>query len=250
MPLLSLDRQGSGPTLVWLHGFTQSRYSAHQFRSILAGTHELLTLDLPGHGSAASLSASLDETADFIAEILPDEPVALGGYSLGGRVALHVALRHPFSVSRLVLVGASRGIEDVNERLARKDRDETLARHIEDVGTDTFLDEWLAQPMFSSLPNDDIERAARSSDAKGLAASLRASGTGTQTWLGPALEMLQVPVVAVAGREDLKFSLEAEAIAATVQRGSFQLIDNAGHAAHVEQPRPTAQVVTTFLLNE
>jgi 2-succinyl-6-hydroxy-2,4-cyclohexadiene-1-carboxylate synthase len=62
--------------------------------------------------------------------------------------------------------------------------------------------------------------------------------------------MLQVPVVAVAGREDLKFSLEAEAIAATVQRGSFQLIDNAGHAAHVEQPRPTAQVITTFLLNE
>jgi pimeloyl-ACP methyl ester carboxylesterase len=56
--------------------------------------------------------------------------------------------------------------------------------------------------------------------------------------------------MAVAGREDLKFSLEAEAIAATVHRGSFQLIDNAGHAAHVEQPRPTARVVTTFLLNE
>ena len=59
------------------------------------------TLDLPGHGSADAIRANLDETADLIANVLPDEPVALGGYSLGGRVALHVAHRHRTRVERV-----------------------------------------------------------------------------------------------------------------------------------------------------
>ncbi len=54
MSLLGVQRRGSGPLLVWLHGFTQTKESAHQFRSILAGTNELLTLDLPGHGENAA----------------------------------------------------------------------------------------------------------------------------------------------------------------------------------------------------
>ena len=64
---------------MWLHGFTQSKNSAHQFRSILTGTHEVLTIDLPGHGENAAISASLDETADLLAEALPREPFILGG---------------------------------------------------------------------------------------------------------------------------------------------------------------------------
>src|SRR5208282_6504575 len=99
MSLLGLERVGSGPVLVWLHGFTQSKNSAHEFLSILAGTHELLTIDLPGHGENASVAASLDETADLLVEVLPSEPFMLGGYSFGGRVALHVARRYPERLS-------------------------------------------------------------------------------------------------------------------------------------------------------
>src|SRR5665213_2327404 len=50
MSLLGVQRHGSGPIFVWLHGFTQTKDSAFLFRSILAGTNELLTVDLPGHG--------------------------------------------------------------------------------------------------------------------------------------------------------------------------------------------------------
>ena len=247
MPLLSYDRQGSGSALVWLHGFTQTRSSAHQFRSILAGTNELLTLDLPGHGSAAAISATLNETADLLAKTLPDEPVALGGYSFGARVALHLALRHPDRISRLVLLGASRGIEDLDERAARKRRDDDLAQRIEEIGARRFLDEWLSQPMFTALANDDFERAARSSDPHGLANSLRTSGTGTQVWLGTRLHEIEVPTLALAGANDAKFSLEAEAIASGVKNGAWLLIGGAGHAAQLEQPQRTAQAVREFL---
>ena len=232
---------------MWLHGFTQTGASAYQFRSILTGTNQLWTFDLPGHGEAAEIDASLDETADLVAELLPDEPVALGGYSMGARVALHVALRHPSRLSSLVVLGASRGIEETTARAERRERDDLLADRIESIGAEAFLDEWLAQPLFATVPDDSFERVARSVNAHGLAASLRRSGTGTQDWLDPRLSALDVPTLALAGANDAKFIIEASAIAARVQQGASSEILDAGHAAHLEQPERTAELISAFL---
>jgi 2-succinyl-6-hydroxy-2,4-cyclohexadiene-1-carboxylate synthase len=247
MSLLRVQRQGTGPTFVWLHGFTQTGASAYQFRSILTGTNQLWIFDLPGHGDAAEIDASLDETADLVAELLPDEPVALGGYSMGARVALHVALRHPSRLSSLVVLGASRGIEDPKARAERRQRDDQLADRIETVGAEAFLDEWLAQPLFANVPDDPFERVARSANPHGLAASLRRSGTGTQDWLDPRLSALDVPTLALAGANDAKFIIEASAIAARVQHGTSYEVRDAGHAAHLEQPERTAEQIVAFL---
>ena len=228
---------------MWLHGFTQTKATGHQFRSILAGAYELLTIDLPGHGENASVTASLDDTADLLADALPTDPFILGGYSLGGRVALHVALRHPKRVSHLALLSATSGIVDDDERQARRARDELLARRIEAVGTDAFLDEWLAQPMFVSLPRDPRERAARSSNAQGLAASLRHAGTGTQAWLGPKLGELAMPTTVVAGANDAKFTAEAQRFAEYIPQASISVVLDAGHAAHLEKPGASASAL-------
>jgi len=206
-----------------------------------------LTLDLPGHGVSSSLWASLEETADLVARALDGAPVALGGYSFGARVALHVALRHPECVSRLVLVGASRGIEDPRERAARRQRDNELATRIEMIGGAAFLDEWLAQAMFASLPEDPAERLARSTDGRGLAESLRRAGTGTQEWLDPRLSSIEAPTLALAGANDEKFTIEARAIARGVPHGHVTTIPGAGHAAHLEAPADTAQAISSFL---
>lgn len=205
-----------------------------------------MTLDLPGHGDAASISASLPEIAALVLDALPDEPFALGGYSFGGRVALHVALHAPARLTALVVLGASRGIADHDERAQRLARDEALASHLEDVGTEQFLREWLAQPLFARLgPRSEPE--SRSLDARGLADSLRRAGTGTQEWLGPRLADLAVPTLALAGAADVKFTKEARAIADTVADGHFATILDAGHAAHLEQPERTAEVIEGFL---
>ncbi len=247
MSLLQVHRDGDGPPLVWLHGFTQTRSSASRFRSILAGSHEVWTLDLPGHGDAHALSGSLDEIAQWVLDAVGPAPVDLGGYSFGGRVALHVALRAPSRVARVVVLGASRGIEDPEERAARRRRDEALAEHLEEVGTDAFLEEWLAQPLFASLAPDAGEREARSRDARGLADSLRRAGTGTQRWLDPQLAEVRAPLLALAGERDSKFRAEAQALADAVPRGEYGVIAHAGHAAHLEQPDATAAALLTFL---
>ena len=247
MALLGLRRDGSGAPLLWLHGFTQTSDSAHRFRSILSGQHELLTLDLPGHGQNAQVVANLNETADLIVEAIPEATFALSGYSYGARVALHVALRHPERVERLIVLGASRGFIEPSLRAARRQLDERWAQLLEREGTERFLDAWLAQPLFATLNANDDERGARSVDAEGLASSLRHAGTGTQAWLGEQLSAITVPTLALAGALDTKFSLEAKAIAEGVSQGSYTLIDNAGHAAHLEQPDSTAAVVRLFL---
>ena len=246
MPLLSVRREGVGPAFVWLHGFTQTGRSASRFRSILAESRELWSPDLPGHGESLARATSLEDCADVVATLL-DGPTDLGGYSLGGRVALHVALRHPSLVSRLVLLSATRGIEDVDERAARRARDEALADHLEAVGVDVFLDEWLAQPLFADVPPDALERASRSSRASGLAASLRCCGTGTQSWLGDQLASIAAPTIALAGERDVKFVREAVAIGAGVKAGTVRVIADAGHAAHLVQPRTVARLINDFL---
>lgn len=247
MSLLAPQRHGSGSAFVWLHGFTQTRDSAHQFRSILAGQRELWTLDLPGHGTAQSLTATLEEAADLVAETLPDRPVALGGYSLGARVALHVALRHAARLDRLVVLGATRGILDDAERYDRREHDERLADRLESIGAEAFLDEWLAQPMFEGLPHDPLERAARSTSAHGMAESLRRAGTGTQAWLGPTLKTMPVSTLALAGERDAKFAAEAAAIGRSVPTGVSDVVADAGHAAHLEMPAATAERILSFL---
>jgi 2-succinyl-6-hydroxy-2,4-cyclohexadiene-1-carboxylate synthase len=247
MPLLTLDRHGSGTPIAWLHGFTQTRASAGQFRTILAGHREVLTLDLPGHGTAARVSASLPEIADLVLDALPREPVILGGYSFGARVALHVALCEPERLKALVVLGATRGIYDEHERALRRARDEVLAARLEEVGADVFLREWLALPLFATLgPHHDSD--TRSSDAQGLAQSLRLAGTGTQQWLGDRLATLEMPTLALAGQLDAKFVVEARAIADTVAHGTFGAITGAGHAAHLEQPELVARAIDNFLV--
>ena len=247
MSLLGVQRHGSGPTVVWLHGFTQTRDSAQSFRSILAGTTELLTLDLPGHGENATIRATLHETADLLAATLGHEPFVLGGYSLGARVALHFALSYPERLRALVLLSATRGIEHSRDRDDRRARDEALAERIVRIGTEAFLDEWLAQPLFAHLPDEPLERAARSRDALGLANSLRRAGTGMQAWLAAQLATLNVPTLALAGELDERFSREATAIATGVADGDVAIITGAGHAAHLERPGLCAAPIQRFI---
>jgi 2-succinyl-6-hydroxy-2,4-cyclohexadiene-1-carboxylate synthase len=245
MSLLGLQRNGSGPVLAWLHGFTQTKDSGRTFRSILAGTYEVLTIDLPGHGDNSSIAASLDETADLLARALPSEPFILGGYSMGGRVALHFALRHQERLSSLVVLSATLGIRDDDERTARRARDNALADRVELIGADSFLDEWLGQPMFATLPDDPLERAARSTDARGLANSLRTAGTGTQAWLGEAMRSVSVPTLMIAGANDTKFVGEARLLSEALRNSATSLVRDAGHAAHLERPHEVATLIAS-----
>lgn len=238
-------------SVVMLHGFTQTGGCLGPVADALEAHHTVLRPDLPGHGDASALHRlDLWATAEHLARAIGptlDGPAVWFGYSMGGRVALHLAIAHPELVSGLVLVGATAGIDDDAERSARRSADEELAAHIEEVGVQRFLDEWLSQPLFAGLPDRarfDDERLRNTAD--GLAGSLRHAGTGSMVPLWDRLEEISSPSLCVAGRDDAKFSAAAERLGATMEGSSVALIADAGHAAHLERPDAVADLVVPF----
>lgn len=205
-----------------------------------------MTLDLPGHGSRANQRATFDEVVRLVTEVAPPRYV-LGGYSMGGRLALHVALAQPEGLAGLILLGATRGIAEEGERAARRETDEARATRILELGGPAFIDEWLAQPMFRTLPADPRERAARSENAEGLAGALRDLGTGAQRWLGDEVAHISFPTLLLAGALDEKFLAEALAMSDVIPHARVQAITGAGHAAHLEQPSAVAEAVLNFI---
>ena len=168
------------------------------------------------------------------------------GYSMGGRLCLRLALDRPDLVRGLVLLSASPGISDDAERAARREADEKLAREIERVGVDAFLERWLRQPLFSTLPDDAAGLDARRSGntVATLTHALRALGPGMQEPLWDRLGDLQPPFVPAAGILDEKYVDIAFAMAERVGPGIHPvLIGGAGHAAHLENPEGVASLL-------
>jgi 2-succinyl-6-hydroxy-2,4-cyclohexadiene-1-carboxylate synthase len=154
-------------------------------------------------------------------------------------VCLRLAVDHPAAVDRLVLVGATAGIDDPAERAARRAADEQLASELEAEGLDRFLDRWLALPLFSGLSEAAQYRdERRRNTVAGLAGSLRSAGTGAQEPLWDRLGALAgMPVLLVTGEQDRKFTALADRLAAGIGPSATRLvIPGAGHTAHLEQP--------------
>lgn len=236
-----------GPRVVLVHGFTQTRRSWDPFVAGLTAQHEVIAVDAPAHGRSAAHRTDLVEGARLLGAT--GGRAAYVGYSMGGRLALHLAVEEPELVERLVLVGATAGLETDEERAQRRAADEALAADLERDGLDAFLARWLANPLFATLPADaaGVEERKENTVA-GLAASLRLTGTGTQRPLWDDLPGLTMPVLFVVGELDAKFT----AIAHRMRdhwggEASVEVIAGAGHACHLEQPAAFLDVVVPFL---
>jgi 2-succinyl-6-hydroxy-2,4-cyclohexadiene-1-carboxylate synthase len=209
----------------------------------------VLALDLPGHGGSGAIAATIPEAAALVEATVDGEPFDLLGYSLGGRVALSLALQAPEGLGRLVLIGATPGIADDAARAERRARDDALADVIEaEDDVDAFLARWLAQPMFATLPREAAQlESRRTNTAKGLAASLRTMGVGTQDPLWSQLGNLMAPTLALAGITDARFADAASKMASALGDATVSLVPGARHACHLEQPALCARTVTTWL---
>ncbi len=244
---LHAEVAGAGPRLVLVHGFTQTGRSWGVVADALRRDHEIVLVDAPGHGDSGQIEADLVRGARLLG--------AAGGrgvyvgYSMGGRLALHLAVAEPDLVTGLVLVGATPGIEDPGSRAARRAEDEARAAELERDGLEAFLAGWLSQPLFTRLPAAaaSIDDRRRNTVA-GLASSLRLAGTGGQAPLWNRLAGLRMPVLILAGEEDTKFAAIGRRMAAAIgSPATVALVPGAGHAAHLEQPAEFLRLLRAWL---
>lgn len=244
---LHAEREGTGPRLVLVHGFTQTRRCWGPLVDDLATDHELVLVDAPGHGRSSEVLAGLRGGARLIAD-QGGEATYLG-YSMGGRHLLHLALANPELVRGLVLLGATAGIDDPAARSERMEADRRTAARLRELGLLDFLQEWVAQPMFAGIPAERqflVERMENTVD--GLEASLLQAGAGSQDPSWDRLHRLDMPVLVLAGEQDAKYVDLGRRLRSSIgDNATFAVVPGAGHAAHLEQPEAFLAVLRPWL---
>jgi 2-succinyl-6-hydroxy-2,4-cyclohexadiene-1-carboxylate synthase len=235
------------PNLVLLHGFTNTGASWDQVLAALPERYRPLAPDIRGHGAASDARPiSLTTVVDDVGAVAGG-PVELVGYSMGGRIALHIALALAGRVRRLVLIGASPGIADPAARAQRRAADDGLAAEVEQMTIEAFAERWAQTAVLADQPA--VVQAAVHADRlrntpAGLGAALRGLGTGVLPSLWARLGELTVPVDLVVGERDTKFVAVAHEMATALTDARVHVVAGAGHAVHLEAPAAVAEVIT------
>jgi 2-succinyl-6-hydroxy-2,4-cyclohexadiene-1-carboxylate synthase len=237
-------------TVVLLHGFAGTRHGWDLVAERLRPErYRPLALDLRGHGDARD--ARPITFAACVADVAAAAPerFVLCGYSLGGRVALNVALAHRERVSRLVLVASTAGIDDPALRAERREADERLADETERAGIEAFAERWMRGPLFAGTPpaaaarwRADILR----NDPGALAAALRGIGAGAMDPLWDRLEELDgMPVTIIAGERDGRYAAIGRRLAHALPGARLLVVPGAGHGLPREAPQAVAAAIAT-----
>lgn len=240
---------GEGEPILWLHGFTGSGRMWTHITRRLAGDYWSIQPDLLGHGQTSapiqterySMTSAADDLVVLL-DSLSVDTCSVVGYSMGGRLALSLALLHPSRIRSLVLESASPGLRGDAERMDRRQHDDTLAERIVRNGVASFVAEWERLPLFAtqtgvSLPVKDLQgEVRRSQRAVGLAGSLRGMGTGVQPSWWDSLGHLRVPTLLLTGELDAKFTATAAEMIRLIPRARHVVVSQAGHTIHLEQP--------------
>jgi 2-succinyl-6-hydroxy-2,4-cyclohexadiene-1-carboxylate synthase len=236
-----------GESVVLLHGFGGTRRAWDGVAARMHWERYLpVAFDLPGHGEAVDAPRPITFTG-CVAHVLERAPERFGlcGYSMGGRVALHVAFTAPERVRRLVLVASTAGIDDAAERSRRRHADRRLADELERVPFEEFIERWRTQPLFAEDP-PGVGALAREDQGRNrpdaLAAVLRGIGTGEMEPLWDRLGELEMPVTVLVGDRDAKFRGLGERMVGLLPEAELIVVPG-GHDLPRESPAAVAEVL-------
>ena len=226
------------PRVVLVPGFTQTASSWAPTEAMVRTACDVRAVDVPEPAGFAATAHAIGADGG---------PAIYVGYSMGGRLCLRLALDRPDIVQGLMLVSTSPGIADPSERAARVEADELLADSVERDGVGAFLETWLAQPMFATVPTEAPGLADRRRlTAEFLAACLRRLGAGAMEPMWGEVPHLRMPVLLVTGSQDAKYTAIARRMLERMhaQVGHVQL--DGGHALPLEQPEVLGGLITAF----
>ncbi len=240
--------------LILLHGFMGNGRDWDRIAIDLAarGWH-CIAFDLPGHSPEHGLEepVGMEAWSDGLVrslEAMGLAQVPVVGYSMGGRLALYTAWRHPERIKALVLEGTNAGMEAPQQRATRAALDDQRAEDIRRNGLPPFLERWYQMDLFVTLQSHPAVRAqmlARraAQDPETMATILSEMSPGRQPYMGARLKALQVPCTLLAGALDPRYAPMVVKMAAQIPGATHHLIPQAGHNTHLEAPEAFCQRV-------
>ena len=257
-----LTGSASSPVVVLLHGFMGSSKDWHEIMDLLVDSCLCLAIDLPGHGKSTGLKdpraytfSKASAQVVKVMEMTKAVPATVVGYSMGGRIALYVALQYRHACGKLVIESATAGIANEKERAKRKTLDHERARELSTGKFEDFLGTWYCQPVFETLAKNPerLEAVIQKrllNDPLELSQALDGMGVGMQPSLWDRLQELSVPALLLAGEKDSKYVDIVQSMAALLPKGRAAIVPEAGHNAHLEKPAFVAEHIRDFILKE
>ena len=247
------------PPLLFLHGFMGNTDEWEAIVPFLSASFYCIVVDLPGHG----LTVAQDEddyrmekcAANLMAllDALNISTCRLVSYSMGGRLAFYLAIFYHERFEKVIIESASPGLQTEHERRARVKHDRKMARQLEALPLNQFLQTWYSQPIFSSIdkaskPYQKMIQTRMKNDSGRLSLSLQLMGTGVQPPLWEMLGQISADVLCIVGEKDAKYIQIAKAAAARCRRAQVKIIADAGHNVHFENRTEYVKQVTLFLM--
>ena len=245
--------------ILFLHGFMGDCHEFDTVISLLPNEFYCLAIDLPGHGKTKVTGAedlyTMESTAQGIINFLDTLDInqcILIGYSMGGRLALYLALHFPQYFHKVILESASPGLKSPEEKTHRIQTDLKLARELENDALPSFLQRWYEKPLFASIRNhpDFSRMLARrlQNNPVELSKSLRQLSTGYQPSLWGKLPENSVPLLLIVGQLDEKFVNINVEMFNSCKFSHLELVDNCGHTIHLENPSLFVQKISRHSL--
>ena len=217
-----------------------------------------LAIDLPGHGQTRvegdESSYTMAKCAAGIVGLLDELKISkanLVGYSMGGRLALYLAVHYPQRWHKLIIESSSPGLSEESAKKKRWQDDQKWAAKLEQQTIQTFVSAWYRQSIFKSLSKHSQFKELRTSryhnDPVELARSLRGMSLGKQESLWNKLAKIPLPTMMIMGEHDQKYQKIGEEMKSIYPALVLKIIDKSGHMSHFENPHQFAQQLRIFL---
>jgi 2-succinyl-6-hydroxy-2,4-cyclohexadiene-1-carboxylate synthase len=226
--------------LIFLHGFLGSHLDWLPIIHLLHQKYACVTIDLPAHGKSpysSSFHSTLEETLQKWPESI------LVGYSLGGRLALQYGQKHPQIVKGMIVLSSHVGLSSEKCQSQRWEQDLLWKHKLQTLSSKEFLSLWYEQKIFSSLKNrpkllEHLLNIRTYHNQEELANVLDQVSLAKQ----PLCQHFMHPLDWICGEEDASYV----ELYAKFPSSNKKLIPNAGHTAHLENPKKCAEAIDFF----
>ncbi|MDX1590475.1 MAG: 2-succinyl-6-hydroxy-2,4-cyclohexadiene-1-carboxylate synthase [Balneolaceae bacterium] len=240
------------PVLVMMHGCMGSGEAFRPIAENLLSHCNPLLIDLAGHGRTQTPADpalfSTDRQVNQLQSVLKRlslSPMIGYGYSMGGRLLLQLAVKHPELFDGLFIESSHCGLQSEQEKSIRIKEDEQRARRIE-TEFNSFIDDWLRLPLFSGTSDKQTAKYRKlmlSQDPKLLACSLRGFGAGSMPSVCDRLQHLPMPLYLIAGGQDERYVNRMSEMSKKCNDCTFQIVEGAGHRVHADRPQEIAEMI-------
>lgn len=253
MPFLHVERSGSGPAVVLVHGWGLHGGVWADLAQALSPSLGLSVVELPGHGLSADTEPfELGQLTDWLAQTLPG-PRYWVGWSLGATVCLQLALQHPAQVRGLGLLAATPRFTSAADWPWG-----TAPQLLQGFAAELQCDARGILMRFLGLQVQGAQRPqgtlktlrARWAErpAPRLAGLLSGLDILRHTDLRGRLGEIQCPALVVAGAQDRLVPPQASAeLAAALRHARLETVAGAGHAPFVAAPDMVAALLRDFI---